>query len=203
MELGSILLENGIAVENLSIIEGSSFPDIDICSIITDLNFLNAFGITLQDFGIQQSTVIQDMRNQGVNDFSIQSIIDCLEKPNDKKIISDLNSKSEEERLNIYSNMLDKSKNSYIPHELFKEAFLTFKKSYEAQHYMPNIYFGDIDYYITTNHEGAFGDFEELLKIWDSILVGKVNKKYIEGNHYSIIQDDKQVLELANMLTIK
>ncbi|HBG8283005.1 TPA: hypothetical protein KRG75_000068 [Clostridioides difficile] len=203
LELGSMLLENGIAVENLSIIEGSSFPDIDICSIITDLNFLNAFGITLQDFGIQQSTVIQDMRNQGVNDFSIQSIIDCLEKPNDKKIISDLNSKSEEERLNIYSNMLDKSKNSYIPHELFKEAFLTFKKSYEAQHYMPNIYFGDIDYYITTNHEGAFGDFEELLKIWDSILVGKVNKKYIEGNHYSIIQDDKQVLELANMLTIK
>ena len=203
LEVASLLSENGIKVDNLSIIESCSFPNVEISKLIRDLNFLNAFGISLEDFGIRESTVIQIMEKSGERDFTIESIINNLKNADDKIILKNLNEKKDEERLLLYSEKLKDTNCSFIPKELFMEAYLVFEKSYEAQHYLPNIYFGDIDYYITKNDGGIFGDFEELIKTWDPILLGNINKRYIRGNYYSIIQDTKQVKVLAKMLEIK
>ena len=75
-----------------------------------------------------------------------------------------------------------------------------FIKSFNAQKFMPEIYFGDIDYYIAKDNVGAYKHFNILAENWKNIIIGDIRKFYIPGNHYSSVQGKSNSKVLANML---
>ena len=76
-------------------------------------------------------------------------------------------------------------------------SYRIFKHTFEAQKYVPDIYYGDIDYYITKNNLGEYKHLDLLLKNLKNIILGTINIFHIDGNHFSIIKDEECINKLS------
>ena len=206
IEIARSLLESGIEIDNLSIIEGGSISEINSDELTLEFVFLKAFKISVSDLKLQQISILDDIFKDSYsyeNVLTVTSVLSKLRLESDREIIKNLNHKIQEERFDTYFRVLEEKKEKILSRRSFSELYKIFKKSFEAQMYIPDMYFGDIDYYIAQDNTGAYKHFNLLLDNWRDNVIGNINKYYIPGDHYSAVQDTENAKILAELLKIK
>lgn len=188
LEVSRRLIENGKNIIKLSIIEGGNLPDVALSEFQQEIIFLQLSGFQLSDLGISENYIFKDFisENNKLNDDKIEYTVR-------------LENMSQENRFNIYEEKLEhvldmKNESLFFFYKLFK-------KNYEAQKYKPDIYFGDVDYYRTTNNTGFFKNFDFMSDSLKSAIIGEVQTYSIEGNHLSIKNDLSFIKRLARFVS--
>lgn len=202
IEIARRFWEQGIDVENLSIIESGSMLDIDYDDLILEFVFLQSMNIYLNDLHIQKVEVFDDIFGNKV-ELTVPALLKYLDLETDQQIVRDLDHMTQEERFDLYYKILEEKKENSITKKSLVEIFNIFKKSTKALTFIPDLYFGDIDYYIASDNKGAYKYFNLLLENWNSILVGEINKYHIPGNHYTAVQEYENAKVLGNYLKLK
>ena len=105
-----------------------------------------------------------------------------------------------QERFKLYSDIVYLTTGKSIEKEFLMFSYRIFKHTFEAQKYVPDIYYGDIDYYITKNNLGEYKHLDLLLKNLKNIILGTINIFHIDGNHFSIIKDEECINKLSSAL---
>lgn len=206
IEVARRLLESGINIKNLSIIEGGILPDIKYDEIILEFIFLRAFNIDLGDFEVKDRNVIDGLIKQNVNyllNLEVKDVIKNLKDQQDVRILKALQNKEQDERFHEYFKLIKDKQEKHITEKSFSELYKIFKKSIEIQKFVPDPYFGNIDYYIASDNIGIYKHFEKLMGNLSEIIIGDINRYDIPGNHYSSVQSLNNAKILAKKLEIK
>lgn len=203
IEVSRRLLEAGILVDNLAVIEGGSLLNYNYDELLLEFNFLQAFNIEISDIGFKETNILDiafsNMDNNYENAMTVNNILSKMRFEEDILYVKKLNSLSQQKRFELYYNLV-KNKGNSITKKSFLDMYKIFIKSFNAQKFMPEIYFGDIDYYIAKDNVGAYKHFNILAENWKNIIIGDIRKFYIPGNHYSSVQGKSNSKVLANML---
>lgn len=203
IEMARRLLEMGINVVNLSIIEGGTIPENSFDELPLELIFIYAFGINLEDLGIRQIDIFDDIYTSidtNKNILTISNILDHLNNEEDKNLIIELNNMIQSDRFIKYHSLINKKQKQALSMYSLFELYKIFRHSVEAQKYNPDLFFGDLDYYIAKDNKGAYKYIEHLVDKWKDSIIGDINKFYIDGNHYSCVQNKNNAKQLAMLI---
>lgn len=197
IEMARLLVEQGVKVDNVTIIESGTIPIYIKSDLLLELLFLDSMGVSEKVLGIEQRELLKEIFNfvklenlTEVDDKIFSSIL-CSDK--DRKRVSYLLDMGMKKRLDMYQK---ESKND----NNFQNLYPIYKKSFEALQITPNIYFGDITYCSVEEREGAYENFNALLEKWDDILLGNIKQKIIAGNHYTCMNLENAA-SLAKIIT--
>lgn len=198
IEVSRYLLERGVNVLNLSIIESGSIPNVHVDNIILEFIYLNNYGVSLSDLGLEKENIISEEFSDTKNsNITINSIKNHLNNLNDRSIINKVCNSSEDERFEIYTNVLYKKTGVLLEKGKILEKFKIFKKTFNVQKQTPSPYFGNINYYIAKDNDDFFAQSFKLLKLWENAILGEIKVDYIGGNHFSCIVNHNLAKELA------
>lgn len=203
LEMARRLLEFGINVFNLSIIEGGTIPENKFDELLLELIFIYAFDVNLEDLGIEKIDIFDNIYTSidiNKNIFTTLSILNQLDTEKDKNIVKELSNMLQQDRFKKYHSIINKKQGKKLSTNSLFELYKVFKHSIEAQKYNPDLFFGDIDYYIARGNKGAYKYVELLVERWKDVIIGDINKVYIDGNHYSCVQNENNAKELAILI---
>lgn len=203
LEVARRLLELGINVVNLSIIEGGSIPENSFDELPLELIFIYAFDVNLDDLGIGKTDIFDNIYtsiDSNKNILTISNILNQFDTEKDKNIIIELSNMLQQDRFKKYHSIINGKQEQPLSINSLFELYKVFKHSIEAQKYNPDLFFGDIDYYIAKGNKGAYKYIEFLVERWKDVIIGDINKVYIEGNHYSCVQNENNAKQLAMLI---
>lgn len=195
LELAKRCLESGIDVVNLSMIESGIIPKNDYNDIYLEMIFMQSYGLHAEGINSQMNNINEKTTIGKI--FKIENLT-TLEGFNCKDILLlDFMKMKYQERFKLYSDIVYLTTGKSIEKEFLMFSYRIFKHTFEAQKYVPDIYYGDIDYYITKNNLGEYKHLDLLLKNLKNIILGTINIFYIDGNHFSIIKDEECINKLS------
>ncbi|MGL5440729.1 MAG: amino acid adenylation domain-containing protein [Filifactoraceae bacterium] len=203
LEVARRLLELGINVVNLSIIEGGTIPENSFDELPLELIFIYAFDVNLEDLGIGKIDIFDNIyasMDIDKNILTTSNLLNQLNTEDDLNIITELNNMSQQDRFRKYHSIIDKKLKQTLSINSLFELYKVFKHSIEAQKYNPDLFFGDIDYYIAKDNRGAYKYIELLVDKWKDLVIGDINKIYIDGDHYSCVQNKENAKQLAMLI---
>lgn len=196
IEMARILIEQGIDVDNVVIIEGGTMPINIESKMILELLFLDGMGISEKVLGLKQENVLNNVFNvvkeTGLKTLKDELLESILYLEEDKEKVCNLMCLDSSERLDIYQKFVSNK-------GMLKKFFPIYEKSFKALQTLPNIYFGDITYCEVEERNGAYQNFNRLTEQWNDVLLGDIEKKIIRGNHYSCM-GKKYATNLATLL---
>ena len=197
IEMARLLVEQGVKVDNVTIIESGTIPIHIKSELLLELLFLDSMRVSEKVLGIEQRELLKEifnfvkLKNLTEIDDEIFMAILCSDK--DRKRISYLLDMGMKKRFDMYQK---ESKNDNNLQNLYP----VYKKSFEALQTVPNIYFGDVTYCNVEEREGSYENFNALLEKWDDILLGNIKQKTIAGNHYTCMNVE-HITQLAKIIT--
>lgn len=196
IEMARLLVEQGTNVDSVVIIEGGTIP-IDIKSeFFSELLFLESIGISEKSLGITKVSVLnavfKNVKEQNLVSVDNPLLVSSMDSQEDKEKINDMIQKTSEQRLNMYQ-MITNDK------RMLKKLFPVYAKSLKALQIVPNLYLGDVTYCYVNEKGGLYQNISELTEKWKDVLLGNIEKRVINGNHYTCM-DKKHSLDLANLL---
>lgn len=203
LEVARRLLEFGVNVFNLSIIEGGTIPENNFDELPLELIFIYAFDVNLEDLGIEKIDIFDDIYTStdiNKNIFTTSSILNQLDTEKDKNIIKELSNMRQQDRFKKYHSIINEKQEQKLSTSSLFELYKVFKHSIEAQKYCPDLFFGNIDYYIARDNKGAYKYVELLVERWKDVIIGDINKVYIDGDHYSCVQNENNAKQLALLI---
>ncbi len=203
LEVARRLLELGINVVNLSIIEGGTIPENSFDELPLELIFIYAFDVNLEDLGIEKIDIFDDIYSSidiNRNILTLSNILNQFNTEEDKHIIIELSNMSQQDRFKKYHSIINRKQEQTLSINSLFELYKVFEHSIEAQKYNPDLFFGDIDYYIAKDNKGAYKYIELLVERWKDVIIGDINKVYIEGDHYSCVQNKNNAKQLAMLI---
>ena len=203
LEVARRLLEFGINVFNLSIIEGGTIPENNFDELPLELIFIYAFDVNLENLGIEKIDIFDDIYTStdiNKNIFTTSSILNQLDIEKDKNIIKELSNMIQQDRFKKYHSIINEKQGQKLSTSSLFELYKVFRHSIEAQKYSPDLFFGDIDYYIAKGNKGAYKYVELLVERWKDVIIGDINKVYIDGDHYSCVQNENNAKQLALLI---
>lgn len=203
IEIAKRLLEKGLEVEDVSIIDGGSIPIEVLDEIIYEMFFVSNIHTSLEKIGFEDSTVFERVfeniilnkkHNISISDFKNDNKGDN----NAFELLNELSLLPQETRFQKYINFSEdlNVKNSNV--EVIKRLYKIFKKSFDALHFVPTVYFGDIRYFKTKERIGIFKYFELLQQEWKEVCIGDFNIKEVDGNHYTCLENKSNASKLAS-----
>ena len=135
IEMARRLLEMGINVVNLSIIEGGTIPENSFDELPLELIFIYAFGINLDDLGIRQIDIFDDIYTSidtNKNILTISNILDHFNNEEDKNLIIELNNMIQSDRFIKYHSLINKKQKQALSMYSLFELYKIFRHSVEA-----------------------------------------------------------------------
>lgn len=203
LEIARRLLEKGVEIINLSIIEGGTIPTNSYDELILELVFLQLYSIKAEDLNISQETFLGDLFKKGHNYDSIltiENLIKVLKDKKDQDVVLQLKKKEQSERFDKYYKLIKDKKLDKISKDSLFNLYEIYKKTFDAQSYVPDMYFGDIDYYVSKGNVGAFQHMPILIDMWNDVIIGNINKFEIPGDHYTCIASSENAKILSEKL---
>lgn len=203
IEVANRLLEAGIDVEDVAVIDGGSIPVEIKDEIIFELLFIGNIHVSLEKIGFGDSAIFEkvfgNVINSGREYISIEDFLDN-EGGETHKLLLTLNEMSQEERFLKYINASEDANMKDVDIEVLKRLYRIFQQSFKALRSIPSTYFGDIRYFKTKERTGIFKYFEALLQEWNDVCIGDFETIDINGNHYSCLENPQNARELAEQL---
>ena len=203
LEVARRLLELGVDVVNLSIIEGGTIPESSFDELPLEIIFIYAFNVNLEDLGIKKTDILDKFYTSIDDDKNILSTSNMLNQfttEEDKNIIIELSSMPQQDRFRKYYSIINTKQEQTLSINSLFDLYKVFKHSIEAQKYNPDLFFGDVDYYIAKDNKGAYKYIEHLVERWKDVIIGDINKIYIDGDHYSCVQNRSNAKRLATLI---
>ena len=199
LEMARLLLEQDVNVDSVVIIEGGTIPISLESKIIIELLFLDSVGISEKVLGFKQKNILKTLFNivqdEDLKNLDNKVLKTILTLEEDKERLEFLLQIDQTQRLNMYQQETEDKK-------VLKNIYPIYEKSLQALQTLPNIYFGDVTYCSVKERSGAYESFSELTKKWDNILLGNVEKKVINGDHYTCMSE-RYALDLAKVILEK
>lgn len=204
VEIAKRLLEEGIDVEDVAIVDGGSIPINVVDEIIYELFFVGNIHVSLEKLGFCDTNVFEEIfKTIIINEQDNISIEDFAGAGIDTQVyrrLKELEGMEQDERFKLYLKFSADSGLHNADMEVLKRLYTIFKQSFKALHFVPSVYFGDIRYFKTKERSGIFKYFESLLQEWDDICIGEFMVTEIDGNHYTCLENEKFTLSLADKL---
>ncbi len=204
IEMAKQLLEAGIDVEDVAIIDGGSIPVEIQDEIIYELFFIGNLHVSLEKLEFTDLKVFEKIFGKIVDSkqdsISISDFEDSQEDCHIYERLLELSQLTQEVRFKTYLSVSDDSSVRNFNFDMVKHLYTIFKKSFAALRFVPTVYFGDIRYFKTTERNGIFKYFEALLQEWDDVCIGDFEIIEIAGNHYSCLENPNYAHELAKKL---
>lgn len=204
IEMAKQLLEAGIDVEDVAIIDGCSIPVEIQDEIIYELFFIGNLHVSLEKLKFTDLKVFEKIFGKIVDSkqdsISISDFEDSQEDCHIYERLLELSQLTQEARFKTYLSVSDDSSVRNLNFDMVKHLYTIFKKSFAALRFVPTVYFGDIRYFKTTERNGIFKYFEALLQEWDDVCIGDFETIEIAGNHYSCLENPNNAHELAKKL---
>ena len=204
IEMAKQLLEAGIDVEDVAIIDGCSIPVEIQDEIIYELFFIGNLHVSLEKLEFTDLKVFEKIFGKIVDSkqdsISISDFEDSQEDCHIYERLLELSQLTQEARFKTYLSVSDDSSVRNLNFDMVKHLYTIFKKSFAALRFVPTVYFGDIRYFKTTERNGIFKYFEALLQEWDDVCIGDFETIEIAGNHYSCLENPNNAHELAKNL---
>ena len=204
IEMAKQLLEAGIDVEDVAIIDGCSIPVEIQDEIIYELFFIGNLHVSLEKLEFTDLKVFEKIFGKIVDSkqdsISISDFEDSQEDCHIYERLLELSQLTQEARFKTYLSVSDDSSVRNLNFDMVKHLYTIFKKSFAALRFVPTVYFGDIRYFKTTERNGIFKYFEALLQEWDDVCIGDFETIEIAGNHYSCLENPNNAHELAKKL---
>lgn len=205
VEIAERLIEQGVEVEDVVVIDGGSMPVEIHEELMYELLFVENINVALWDLGFKSKDMLEkvfegimcsDKRTVSVDDLKIaQNDVD-----GSGNMLDILKNSTQEERFAIYKNLSEKNTGSSITVDAIMNLYRVFKQSFKAMHVVPDAYFGDIRYFSSKQKEGIYKKFEILLDNWKNVCLGHFSMEEIEGNHYSCVEKRENAVMLAKLI---
>ncbi len=207
LEMAERLLDAGIKVSDLSIIDGSRLGFKAETSLIRKVFFaqllfvdFGEWGLDAEEFIVLLKEKIENAKVPVLTDNDIIAIADKM-KTGDK--IKELLKIDGIELLKLYQKYSKGFGNSAdIP--MLERLYKLYNQSMNVMlNYTPVPYYGDIVYLKAHNDEGFFRYFDIMYHEWDELCLGEIDIQSIPGNHFSCLQEPKLVQIVADKLSTK
>lgn len=203
IEMAKRLTEKGIIVEDVSIIDGGSVPIETHEEFIYEILFINNINVFLSDLGLKNEKMFENVFfkviSEGKKIISMHDF-DTTESQVDLGILQKLENKSQKERFKIYAETSKKNTGREVAVDVIERLYHIFVRSFQAMHFVPDAYFGDIRYYSAKEQEGIYKYLKFLLNDWEDVCLGDFYIEQITGNHYSCIGKKENAVSLAKLI---
>lgn len=209
LEVARLLMEQGIDICNLSLIDTVPINYQIKSDIILELLFITNFGITAEDVysGINNQElkeailVVFNEESNCLTDDDLENLKNIQKYTNVYKGLELISKIVQEKRFEYYVNSIQKLRKKSIPIDMLRQYFKIYKKSVEASNFAPLPYFGDIQFLKPIepiNH--MFVKSVDAESVWNDICIGDFKINEINGNHMTSIEQDENAKEIAKIL---
>lgn len=204
IEIAKRLLEEGMEVEDLLIIDGGSMPVELLDELIYELFFIGNIHVPLEQLGFQDSSIFETVFERIIAEekgsISLEDFKENSEGSQVYETVKSLVQLSQRERFERYISLSQDSSIKGCDVSVLERLYKIFKQSFAALHFVPEAYFGDIRYFKTKDRNGILKYFSVLLKDWEDICIGEFIIEEIEGNHYTCLDDGQNAKDLAEKI---
>ncbi len=198
IEVAKRLLEQGIEVDDVSVIDGGSMPIQLQNELMYEILFIDNIHVSLMNLGISDQKLLERAFSKAVEiQLNVLKLIEIAAEDQDRNVIDALQKMSQAERFNLYAKISEENTGRQISSEVITKLYYVFKQSFQALRFIPDPYFGDIRYFSSIEKEGSFKYFDMLLNDWEDICLGEFAKIEIKGNHYSCLEEKENAVQLA------
>lgn len=195
IEIANQMTEIGKIIDKLSVIDGGSiFIDVKE-EILYELLYLTHLNLELEDLWGDNANHMK------------KSVLDMLDNSRNvyedevfMKNLNELKAKTQEERFRYYLELSNSKNETKIDYEFVKDFLKVFINSFKALSHVPIPYFGDINYYLSTQRKGLFEKFDTLAEKWSEYCIGDLNITKITGDHFSCIEEKEHASKLGNYI---
>jgi pyochelin synthetase len=203
IEIAKILLEQGIEVEDLSIIDSGSIPLEIEDELLYELVFIDNIHVYLSDLGLENEKLLEDTFYnkicQGKKVISINDLENELSFEF-KNVIRNLKEKSQQDRFELYSEISERNTGIKLAVDSIKNYYNIFVQSCKAVQHIPEAYFGDIKYFSAKEKEGFYKYHHLLTKTLEEVCLGEFKITEVEGDHFSCIENKYNAIDLAKLI---
>lgn len=204
IEIARRLSENDIDMASLVIIDGGTLPVTVKEHIVYEWLFIDSMKINLVDLGFTTENLLEKaflhMSQENKKQLEAGDFKEALENEADLEIFEKLMKMEQLDRMVFYEKIMERKGLARFSAELLDTYCESFRHSFAALIFLPELYFGDIRYLSSRNKEGAYGHFNLLLEQWMDICIGEFNQYEIPGDHYSCVEGKENARILAGYL---
>ncbi|WDV47396.1 amino acid adenylation domain-containing protein [Clostridiaceae bacterium M8S5] len=204
VEVAKRLIENGIDIKDLVIIDSQTVPYEINDEIMMELLFADTMNVSIKDIGIENELEYDEAIAELLkanNNIIMKDALSNLKGNNERikisEAISKLSSLDKKERFKKYIEISERKTGNKADLNVIQRMYKTFKQSYRAMNYLPDAYVGDIRFLYAKEVEGLFKYKHKLLENWKEMCLGDLSIIEIEGNHYTCIEDKANSLIVA------
>ncbi|PYG90246.1 pyochelin synthetase [Ruminiclostridium sufflavum DSM 19573] len=206
VEIAKRLMERGIAVDDVCVIDGGSMPITVTEEFTYEMMFANIIGLSLEDFGFDSAKVMErlmdDMVKSGNMLLKTDGILEFYQMNSGKtpdSIFYELRKMKQEERLEYYQKRYKLKTGKDFEMASMVRLFGIFKQSFHV-YVTPGIYFGNIRYFSVKEKAGMYKYLIEMIGKWKDICMGDFSITEINGDHFSCIENAVYAEELSGLL---
>ena len=207
IEMAERLIDAGIKVEDLSIIDGSRLGFKSETSFLKKVFFAEMLGTDLKTWGLDPEECVtlfqEELKNSNkkkITDEDILALSNKISQPEKLKEFLDLDKDGLIELCKKYNQgFVNAADDATI-----RRLYALFDQGMNVMlNYTPAPYFGDIRYFKAKNDEGIYRYFDILYNEWEELCLGEFNLLPIPGNHFSCLSEPEYVKAVADMLSLK
>lgn len=205
IEIAERLLEKGIEVEDVVLVDGTrldmtsetTFPRDIFFSILIGTD-LNQWGIDPESFVIEYLQYIQDFNKKKLTD---EDIIVISKRTNCTEKIQEYLRLTTTQKLEICKRHSNFGKTAEL--SIFERLFKIFDEGFHLEsEFHPAPYYGDVRYLKADNDQGLSRYFRIFSEDWTNCCIGNLTYTRIPGTHESCLANPEHATELAKALSL-
>ena len=106
------------------------------------------------------------------------------------------------DRFTAYVNAIAKTTGKQMPVEMAEGLFKVYRQSFQSARFTPPPYMGNIRFLLALEPSGFLpGTDERTLEFWREVCLGELEVTEVAGNHFSCIEEEPHVTDLAKLIS--
>lgn len=202
LEVGNRLVEQGIEVETLKIIDSQIFSVNIDNQLVQELTYLPNIYVAPEQVGFASDkfadAAIYLMENYGVigekakEQLLQDSRFKEISEPYDR-----LSSMTCEERFELYAQLSEQNTGVHLDPKMTLGMFTAYQQTFKSIDYEEHAYIGDVQYIKAREEAILFYDKEKTLSYWENLCLGDFSVCESGGNHYTCVEEPENAKAIA------
>lgn len=205
LEVGNRLVEQGIEVETLKIIDSQIFSVNIDNQLVRELTYLPNIYVAPEQVGFASDkfadAAIYLMENygaigEGAKEQLLQdSRFQEISEPYDR-----LSSMTCEERFELYAKLSEQNTGVHLEPKMTLGMFTAYQQTFKSIDYEEHAYIGDVQYIKAREEAILFYDREKTLSYWENLCLGDFSVCESDGNHYTCVEEPENAKAIARII---
>ena len=205
IEIGNRLIERGIDVEDLVLVDSHIVPFKIDNDFIMEIFYITNIYVQTEQIGIDsqrlQEAVAYSVEQTGGITPDFKELLKKSGKFTDiTDVMDELSTRTKEERFKLYVDLSNENTGNDMDVRLALSLFDVYVHSFMAINYVEHPFIGDVRYLKAKEEAIMFYDKKRTLAYWESLTLGDFSVSEIEGNHFTCIEDPDNAVKLAEKI---